>query len=65
MVARTAIVRGGLADDPTVTPASLTLWAARRVFETTGHIEAAANLIGMSSLDATAAVIAWDWRETE
>lgn len=56
-----ALRRAGLGGDPAVTPASLTLWAARREFERTGRIEKAAKLVGSTSLDLTARDLRWDW----
>lgn len=60
-VARSALTRAGLDPDHEVTPASLTLWAARRVLDETGRVEEAARLIGAQSLDQTARDLRWDW----
>lgn len=61
MAIRAALIRIGLGDDPTATPASLTLWAAQHAFDTTGRIEDAARLVGFISLDAAAAALGWNW----
>lgn len=42
-------------------PRSVTAWCARRVFDETGSIEAAARIIGFESLDRTAQLIGHDW----
>jgi integrase/recombinase XerC len=52
---------GGLGDDPSATAKSVIAWRALKTFEQTGRIEAAALLIGSSSLDATARLIGLDW----
>jgi site-specific recombinase XerD len=59
---REILTRAGLADDTGVRPASLTAYAARREFDRTGRIEAAARLIGSPSLDTTASLIGYHWR---
>jgi site-specific recombinase XerD len=59
---RDILTLAGLSDDPGVRPASLTGYAARHEFDRTGRIEAAARLIGSSSLDTTASLIGYHWR---
>ena len=51
----------GLSDDPSATAKSVIAWRALKAFEQSGRIEAAARLIGSSSLDATARLIGLDW----
>jgi len=51
----------GLSNDPSATAKSVIAWRARKAFEQSGRIEAAARLIGSSSLDATARLIGLDW----
>ena len=51
----------GLSNDPSATAKSVIAWRARKAFEQSGRIEAAACLIGSSSLDATARLIGLDW----
>ncbi|MFD6197311.1 integrase [Mycobacteriaceae bacterium NPDC060252] len=58
---REILTRAGLSDDPGIRPSSLTAYAARRVFDRTGRVEAAAALIGSRSLDSTAALIGYQW----
>lgn len=59
---REILTRAGLSKDTGVRPASLTGYAARQEFDRTGRIEAAARLIGSSSLDTTASLIGYHWR---
>jgi site-specific recombinase XerD len=54
--------RIGLGGEEDVKPASVTAWAAVAEFERTGRIEDAARLLGLRSLDRTAAVIGYSWR---
>ena len=51
----------GLSNDPSATAKSVIAWRARKAFEQSGRIEAAARLIGSSSLGATARLIGLDW----
>lgn len=53
--------RIGLAADPAVRPASATAYAGWALFSRTGRIEDAALLLGLGSLDRTAAIIGHDW----
>lgn len=62
---REILTRAGLSDDPTIKPSSLTAYAARREFDRTKQIEAAAALIGSRSLDGTAALIGYQWTSTD
>jgi hypothetical protein len=62
-IVRKVLARAGLGADPRVKPTSLTAYAARREFERTGSIEAAATLIGSKSLDSTARLIGHSWSE--
>lgn len=57
------LTRAGLADEVDIRPTSVAAWAGRGVFDRTGDIGAAARLLGMRSLDATARMIGWDWSE--
>lgn len=58
---RDVLTRAGLTGTPGIKPTSLTAYAARRVFEDTGRIEAAAQLLGSGSLDGTASLIGYQW----
>lgn len=58
---REILTWAGLSDDPGIRPSSLTAYAARRVFDRTGRVEAAAALVGSRSLDSTAALIGYQW----
>ncbi len=58
---REILTWAGLSDDLSIRPSSLTAYAARRVFDRTGRVEAAAALIGSRSLDSTAALIGYQW----
>jgi integrase/recombinase XerC len=59
---REVLTRAGLSSDPAVRPSSLTGYAARTVFDRTGRIEKAAELLGATSLDAAAALIGHHWQ---
>ncbi|MDD4866979.1 MAG: integrase [Mycobacterium sp.] len=59
---REILTRAGFSDDPSIKPASLTAYAARRAFDLSGRVEDAARLIGSSSLDSTAALIGYTWQ---
>ena len=60
---REILRRGGCADTD-VEPRSVTAWAGQRIFaETEGRVEAVARALGLASLDDTAALIGFDWRE--
>lgn len=61
MTVKDVLRRSGIDADPAVKPRSLTAFAARQVFDGTGRIEDAARRIGSRSLDATAALIGFDW----
>jgi integrase/recombinase XerC len=56
--------RAGLSEEPDVRPRSLTAWVGRSVFDETGQIEAVARRLGLRSLDRTARLICWDWRNS-
>ncbi|WP_242657372.1 site-specific integrase [Mycobacterium talmoniae] len=60
---RDVLTRAGLTGTTGIKPSSLTAHAARRVFEDTGRIEAAAHLTGSGSLDGTAALIGYQWSQ--
>jgi len=55
------IRRIGLGADPRVKPASLTAYAAVRIFDETGKIEAVACGLGLRSLDRAADLVGYDW----
>jgi integrase/recombinase XerC len=57
--------RAGLAREPDVRPVSIAAWAGRRVFDDTGRIEAAAQALGVRSLDRAARLIGWDWADED
>ncbi|MFI5887995.1 hypothetical protein [Streptomyces sp. NPDC051554] len=61
---RDLLKRIGLGSDNAVRPASITACAGWETFARTGRIEAAALLLGMASLDSTAALIGHDWQPT-
>jgi len=50
--------------DVGVGPASIRAWGARKEYERTRLIEAAANFLGSESLDRTASLIKMEWRES-
>lgn len=52
----------GLRTEPDVRPGSIRAWAGAAAYRRTGCIEVAARLLGLRSLDATAELIAHDWR---
>lgn len=53
--------RANIAGDG-VTPDSIRMWSAVRIWEETGRIEAVARWTGSRSLDAAARTIGFDWR---
>ncbi|WP_053914060.1 hypothetical protein VM636_17550 [Streptomyces sp. SCSIO 75703] len=55
------IRRIGLGTDPRVKPASLTAYAAVRIFSGTGKIEDVARGLGLRSLDRAADLVGYDW----
>ncbi|WP_192583136.1 site-specific integrase [Streptomyces albicerus] len=55
------IRRIGLSADPRVKPASLTAYAAVRIFDETGKIETVARGLGLRSLDRAADLVGYDW----
>lgn len=59
---RDVIIRAGLDTDAAIKPASLTAHPARTLFDRTGRIQDAARLLGLTSLDAAASAIDWDWQ---
>lgn len=52
----------GYGGHPDVRPGSLAGWAGARIFEETGRIEMVASRMGLTTLDAAAEAIGWDWR---
>lgn len=62
---RDVLTRAGLSTTTGIKPSSLTACAARQVFDDTGRIELAAKLIGSGSLDGTAALIGYQWRQDD
>lgn len=59
------ILRRAGVNDPAVSLASITGWAAARVLADTGSVEAAALAIGQTSLDRTAKLAGHDWEKGE
>lgn len=59
---RDVIIRAGLDTDSAIKPSSLSAHPARAVFDRTGFIQDAAHLLGVTSLDAAASAIDWDWQ---
>ena len=55
----------GLRTDPSAKPESVRAWAGLRVWMRTGLIEAAALVLGCTSLDTAATVIGYEWAEGE
>ncbi|MFF3871767.1 site-specific integrase [Streptomyces sp. NPDC001978] len=55
------IRRIGLGSDPRVKPASLTAYAAVRIFDEAGKIEDVARGLGLRSLDRAADLVGYDW----
>lgn len=62
---RDVLTRAGLTGTAGIKPSSLTAYAARCVFDDTGRIEAAANLLGSNSLDGAAALIGYRWSQDD
>ncbi|GAB5903146.1 hypothetical protein OKHIF_12470 [Mycobacteroides chelonae] len=62
---RDVLNRTGLSTTTGIKPSSLTAYAARQVFDETGRIELAAKLIGSGSLDGTASLIGYQWRQDD
>ena len=54
--------RAGLGQEPDVRPASVAAVPARVAWETSGRIEDAAVVLGLSSLDAAARAVGHDWQ---
>lgn len=63
-VLATILLRAGLAGKRDVRPTSITAWAGRQCWDTTGDIAAVARLLGLHSLDAAARFIGWDWTDS-
>jgi site-specific recombinase XerD len=59
------IRRIGLGADPRVKPASLTAYAAVRIFDETGRIEDVARGLGLRSLDRAADLVGFSWTRPE
>lgn len=59
------MARAGLAHDKSVRPRSLAGWVGRSVWLETGRVEEAGRRLGMRSLDLTAELIGFDWREAQ
>lgn len=59
---RLVLQRAGLAGEPDIKPSSVTYYAAARVFAATGQIEAAARVVGFTSLDSAALAVSFNWR---
>lgn len=57
------LTQAGLRRDPAVMPSSVRAWAGDRIFRATGRIEEAAVALGCHTLDTTAAIIGFDWRD--
>jgi integrase/recombinase XerC len=55
------LTRAGLRDEPDIRPSSVAAWTGRTVFNQTGDIAAAAQVMGSRSLDHAARMIGWDW----
>jgi len=53
----------GLGKEPDVRPHSVVAWTGRAVLSDSGRIEMVARALGARSLDRTASLIGWDWRE--
>lgn len=62
---RDVLTRAGLSTTPGIKPSSLTAHAARRAFDDSGRIEAAARLLGSGSLDGVATLIGYQWRQDD
>ncbi len=57
--------RAGLADEPDISPLSVSGWAGRQVMAETGRIDEVAHRLGVRSLDRAAALIGWDWQANQ
>jgi integrase/recombinase XerC len=55
------LTRAGLRGEPDIRPSSVAAWTGRTVFNQTGDIAAAAQVMGSRSLDHAASMIRWDW----
>lgn len=64
MTVREVLRSAGLDGDPTIQPSSLTAYAAAQEFARSGSIVSAANIIGSTSLDATARMVGLEWAST-
>lgn len=58
----TLLDTAGLRTEPDVRPGSIRAWAGASAHRRSGRIDHAAGLLGLRSLDATAELIAFDWR---
>lgn len=56
------LVLSGLNRLPNVRPLSVPFWAGATAFETTGRVDVAANVMGLTSLDRTAQALGWTWQ---
>jgi integrase/recombinase XerC len=57
--------RAGLGSEPDVRPLSVSVWAGHRALDDGHRIEEVARLLGARSLDQTARLVAWNWRDLE
>jgi integrase/recombinase XerC len=63
MIIGEILTRAGLHGEPGVRPLSVVAWTGRQVLDETGRIDEAARRIGLTSLDRTAALLGFDWRD--
>lgn len=59
---RASLVRAGLGSEPGVRPNSIVAWRGASAHDAGASIAEVAHMLGLRSLDATAAFIGWDWR---
>jgi integrase/recombinase XerC len=62
IVVTDVLTRAGLAREPDVRPLSVAAWAGRKILDETGRIEEVALRLGVRSLDRTAQLIGFDWK---
>ncbi|MEZ5170674.1 MAG: hypothetical protein R3A49_08015 [Acidimicrobiia bacterium] len=55
----------GLGNEPDLRPASVTAWAGAQLLDDGYPIDEVARRLGRRSLDRTAELICWDWRDTD
>jgi integrase/recombinase XerC len=62
---RASLVRAGLGDEPDIRPNSVVAWRGASAMASGASIDQVALMLGIRSLDATAAFIGWNWAGEE